>query len=701
MSCRSSRKRRDRVPSPRVNPMLHDIRRSALCTAICLGSVLAPVVQPAHAAGIIRITEVMSNSTVTPVAGSIYAGDWFELTNYGDASVDITGWKVDDNSFSFASSLPLSGITSIGIGESVVFTENAGGVNVGDFKTFWNLGPSVQVGYYSGSGIGLSSNGDGVIVYTSAGTEVNRVSFGSAVATPNKTFYWSYEASGALGTPTGGVVSVSGTNGAYTTSDGGANANVGSPGSAVTVATVPNLYWTADGSTLGGTGTWNAAAANWSANASPVAGAAWGAGKAAFFQGSAGTVTLGTAVLASGVTFSSDGFTLAGTGTSSIDTTSFDVTSAGDTATVSARIVGGGGLAKGGNGLLVVSNTANAYTGVTSVVSGTLRSGAANVIPDASQLAAARFTAHDFDGHAETVGGISGLGSITNIGGLTVNVTGTTDMRFDGTLSGTGAFIVDSAGTGRQVFNSTTQTEGDGAAKNYTGATIIRRGTLAVAGGSAAANRVPTATSGVEIETNGRLELTSAGFAYTIGADANTVVMLKGGSLGQEADEDVTLANAVNVATSSSILVMNTVAPVAANTEEVTLSGVLSGSAGTILSLTASNQTPGADAGRVLFTNATGNSYAGTVAVGQNISGRFNGDYSTTPVLLTGGAVEGNGSVRSICSSASRHLPKTMSSRAACSRSLIPRRPSPEPRFRPSCWAMGSEPPHSSTARAT
>lgn len=93
--------------------MLHDIRRSALCTAICLGSVLAPLVQPAHAAGIIRITEVMSNSTVTPVAGSIYAGNWFELTNYGDAAVDVTGWTVDDHSLSFASSLPLSGITSI------------------------------------------------------------------------------------------------------------------------------------------------------------------------------------------------------------------------------------------------------------------------------------------------------------------------------------------------------------------------------------------------------------------------------------------------------------------------------------------------------------------------------------------------------------------------------------------------------------
>jgi autotransporter-associated beta strand protein len=624
--------------------MLRSLRQSTLLTALALGSVVAPIAAPAHAAGIIRITEVMSNSTVTNSAGSIWNGDWFELTNYGDASVDISGWKMDDNSFNFANSVALNGVTSVGIGESVVFTENTAGDKVSDFKTFWGLGSTMQVGYFGGSGVSLGSGGDGVVVYTSDGTEINRVSFGSATAT--RTFFWSYDASGVLGTTATGIVSVSGSGGAYTTSAGGANANVGSPGSAVTLASIPNLYWTANGSSLGGSGTWNGSGSNWSTGTSSVAGTTWADGKSAFFQGTAGTVALGSALAAGSVTISSNGYTLSGTGTNSLNTPTIDVANGGDTATVSARLVGSGGLAKGGSGILIVSNTANAYTGATSVVSGTLQSGAANVIPDASQLSAARFSAHDFNGNADTVGGISGLGSIVNIGGLTVNVTGASDVRFDGTLSGTGGFIVDSAGTGRQVFNSTTQTEGDGATKSYTGATIVRSGILAIANGI---NRVPNATSGVEIETNGRLELTSNAAIYTIGADANTVVTLKGGSLGQEQDEDVTLANAVNVATSSAILVKNTTTPVIpANTEEVTLSGVLSGSTGTILSLTASNQTPGADAGRVLFTNATGNSYAGTVAVGQNMTGRFNGDYSTTPVLLTGGAVEGNGTVKSI-----------------------------------------------------
>lgn len=623
--------------------MFSNLRRSSCSTALALGALIAPIAAPAHAAGIIRITEVMSSSTATPAVGSIYAGDWFELTNYGDASLDISGWRMDDNSFSFGGSVGLNGITSVGVGESVVFIENTAGDRVADFKTFWGLGSTMQVGYYGGSGVGLSSGGDGVAVYTSGGTEISKVSFGAATA--NRTFFWSYDSSGVLGTSATGIVSVSGSGNAYTTTAGGTAANVGSPGTAITIGASPNLYWTADGSTLGGSGTWNTAGANWSANITPVTGTAWTDGKSAFFQGTGGTVTLGTALSAASVTISSNGYTLAGEGLGSLNTPTIDITNGGDTAVVSARLVGSGGLAKGGSGILVVSNTTNAYTGVTSVVSGTLQSGAANVIPDASQLSAARFSAHDFAGFSDTVAGISGLGSITNIGGLTVNITGATDIRYDGTLSGSGNFIVDSAGSGRQVFNSTNLTEADGAAKSYTGATVIRSGVLAIANG---VNRVPNATSGVEIETNGRLELTSANATYTIGADANTVVTLKGGSLGQEQDEDVTLANAVNVATSSSILVKNTTAPVTPNTEEVTLSGVLSGSAGTILSLTASNQTPGADAGRVLFTNATGNSYAGTVSVGQNMTGRFNGDYSTTPVLLNGGAVEGNGAVKSI-----------------------------------------------------
>ena len=93
--------------------MLASLRSSSFAVAItCLawtGSV--------QAAGIIRITEVMSSSGVGGTA------DWFEITNYGDAAVDLTGWRMDDNSFSFAASLALNGVTSILPAQSIVFLE--------------------------------------------------------------------------------------------------------------------------------------------------------------------------------------------------------------------------------------------------------------------------------------------------------------------------------------------------------------------------------------------------------------------------------------------------------------------------------------------------------------------------------------------------------------------------------------------------
>ena len=631
--------------------MLKKLRTSLLASALAIGSLLVLLAAPTHAAGIIRITEVMSSSAATTAAGVSYAGDWFEMTNYGDAAVDITGWKVDDSSFAFATALALNGITSVGIGESVMFTEsvNAGGVHVADFKTFWGLGASVQVGSYTGSAIGLSSGGDGVSVWTSSGTEINRVNFG--LATSGKTFYWGYEATGTLGTSTLGTLSVTGTDGAITSNASGVGgvgaSDIGSPGVALTVSS-PNLYWTSNGTTLGGIAAWDSSGSNWSSSNTSVAGAAWTAGKTAIFGGTAGTVTIGSAITAGGLTFSTTGYTLASGSGGSLATASISV-DPGLSATVSATLTGTAGLGKAGAGTLILSGTANDYSGSTSVAEGTLQAGASNVIPNASQVAVARFATLDFNGNSDTVAGVSGLGSVTNIGGiggsLTVNITGTSDIRFDGTLSGTGDFIVNSSGSGRQVFNSTTQTEGDLAAKSYSGATILRSGILAVSNG---VSRVPSATSGVDIETSGRLELTSADASYTFGAGGSTAVTLKGGSLGQEAGEDVTLLNAVNVANSSSILVKNTLNPTTADTEEVTLAGVLSGNASTVLSLTASNTTPGGDAGRVLFTNPTGNTYAGTVSAEQNMSAQFNGDYSSVAVLLNGGRLEGNGSVKTI-----------------------------------------------------
>lgn len=144
--------------------------------------------------GQVRITEVMSSSAVAPTA----TPDWFEVTNLGNVAVDITGWKVDDNSFALATALALNGITSIPAGKSVIFIETATPeTTIATFKTVWGSSvDNVSIGSYTGSGIGMSSGGDGTILFDGTGTEVTRVSFLSATA--GSSFYWSYKADGTV-----------------------------------------------------------------------------------------------------------------------------------------------------------------------------------------------------------------------------------------------------------------------------------------------------------------------------------------------------------------------------------------------------------------------------------------------------------------------------------------------------------------------
>ena len=194
-------------------------------------AVLNPPSEPPTPAPLplIRITEVMSNS------GSSGTNDWFELKNLNGSSVDITGWKIDDASgnFDYAVDMNPDGWSTISNNEVVVFFELSGALNtsgvfvpspststqITNFKNFWNIGSgptnirNVKIGTYGGAGIGLSSNGDGVVVFNGTGQEITRVSFGSATTTAGKSFNWQYDSSG--NTTSSAVISQVGVNGAY------------------------------------------------------------------------------------------------------------------------------------------------------------------------------------------------------------------------------------------------------------------------------------------------------------------------------------------------------------------------------------------------------------------------------------------------------------------------------------------------------
>ncbi|MEL1253729.1 SdiA-regulated domain-containing protein [Flavobacterium sp. DGU38] len=138
----------------------------------------------------VSITEVAPWSSSNASVGA----DWFEITNNGTADLDIRGWKVDDDSKVFSSALALNGISTIKPGESVIFLETTAANNttvIDNFKTTWfgstALAPTgLQIGSYTGGGIGLGSGGDQVNLFDASGNLKANVVFGTS--TTNKTF---------------------------------------------------------------------------------------------------------------------------------------------------------------------------------------------------------------------------------------------------------------------------------------------------------------------------------------------------------------------------------------------------------------------------------------------------------------------------------------------------------------------------------
>jgi uncharacterized protein YjiK len=155
--------------------------------------------------------------------------DWFEVTNIGTATANITGWKVDDDSRSFNTAVALSGVTSIAPGESVIFLETADlpGKSAA-FKMLWfgaNPPANLQIGSYSGAGIGLSTAGDQVNLFDSAGAVMAGVVFGASPPGPS---FPTFDNGAGLNNATISTLSAVGVRGAFAAANDAAE--IGSPG---------------------------------------------------------------------------------------------------------------------------------------------------------------------------------------------------------------------------------------------------------------------------------------------------------------------------------------------------------------------------------------------------------------------------------------------------------------------------------------
>jgi len=182
--------------------------------------------------------------------------DWFEITNRGSSTIDISGWKFDDNSESFDAAVALSGISSIAAGESVIFIETgasqtAAGNAASFLSTWFGTSPptGLRLGSYTGSGVGLSSGGDKVNLFNATGLLQASVSFGASPGGPD---FPTFNNAAGLNNSTITTLSAIGTDGAAAAVND--TKEIGSPG---TVGTTGKLFisevapWSSSNSPVG------------------------------------------------------------------------------------------------------------------------------------------------------------------------------------------------------------------------------------------------------------------------------------------------------------------------------------------------------------------------------------------------------------------------------------------------------------------
>ena len=207
-----------------------------------------------HITDIVEVANIII-SEVTPwgSGNSPVAADWFEVTNTGNTAANITGWKMDDNSNSFGASVALNGITSIAPGESVIFIETANLATVATtFRNNWfgaNPPAGLQIGNYTGSGVGLSTGGDAVNLYNAAGVLQANVSFGASTTSAP---YRSFDNAAGINNAAISQLSAAGVNGAFIAVN--SPNEIGSPGKiscpVVTLTISGSLTFCAGSSTI-------------------------------------------------------------------------------------------------------------------------------------------------------------------------------------------------------------------------------------------------------------------------------------------------------------------------------------------------------------------------------------------------------------------------------------------------------------------
>ncbi|MEK6547055.1 MAG: autotransporter-associated beta strand repeat-containing protein, partial [Bacteroidota bacterium] len=376
-----------------------------------------------------------------------------------------------------------------------------------------------------------------------------------------------------------------------------------------------------------------------------------------------GGLSLGGSLLANGGT-SVSGVNYYGTSMNiSLTNNNSTVTVGGNNDGQKGGIITGVNLYLYGSGILRLTGV-NSYTGYTYIAGGTLRLGAANVIPDNSYVTLSTLTtALELGDFTETIANLTGSGTVRSVGvANSYLITGGENVNasFGGTISdGTGTVHITKQGTGAWYLST---------ANTYSGLTTISAGKIMMYHASAlgSAMQGTVVANGASLEVQGSLSVGNESLSLSgTGISSEGALRSVGG--------DVTWAGTINAASTSPSLViatgtwnqtgeviLNQTLTTSVQGSSLKFAGILSGTGGLIksnggtLELSAANTFSGAvtvSTGNLIVKHASG---LGTNAAGTSVSSNANltldGGLAIDGESLTlnGSSSTGNGALRSI-----------------------------------------------------
>ena len=184
------------------------------------------------------ITEVMSSEAKSVNGSTLATSDWWELSNFGNFSVNLQGWRFDDDHDSFSDADTITNAVTIAPGESIVLVE---AMTADDFRTWWgpqNLPAKLQIITYPS--IGFSSSSDAIYLWNAAATAVTDTVANVTFATATRGVSFGYNPVAN----TFGALSVAGQSGAFTAA---VNGDLGSPGAVLNLPRFTGLNFNGAG----------------------------------------------------------------------------------------------------------------------------------------------------------------------------------------------------------------------------------------------------------------------------------------------------------------------------------------------------------------------------------------------------------------------------------------------------------------------